>query len=34
MSDSSWDTLIREALVFDGTGGPPETLDIALKDGR
>jgi N-acyl-D-aspartate/D-glutamate deacylase len=34
VSDSSWDTLIREALVFDGTGGPPETLDIALKDGR
>ena len=34
MSNSTWDTLIREALVLDGTGGPPETLDIAFKDGK
>lgn len=30
----SWDTLIHDALVFDGTGTPPQTLDIAIKDGR
>tara|TARA_R110002110_G_scaffold43803_1_gene135608 strand:- start:967 stop:2841 length:1875 start_codon:yes stop_codon:yes gene_type:complete len=34
MSTSSWDTLITDALVFDGSGGPPQNLDIAIKDGR
>lgn len=28
-----WDTLIKGALVFDGLGGEPESLDIAIKDG-
>jgi N-acyl-D-aspartate/D-glutamate deacylase len=30
----SWDTLIRNATVFDGSGGPPRRLDIALRKGR
>jgi len=30
----SWDVLIKDALVFDGTGAPPAQLDVALKDGR
>ncbi len=29
-----WDTLIQNALVFDGTGNAPEPLDIAIKDGK
>ena len=31
---SSWDTLIRGALVFDGRGGAPVVEDVALRDGR
>ena len=31
---TSWDTLIRNALVFDGTGEAPQTMDIALRDGK
>ena len=34
MTTPAWDTLIRNALVFDGSGGPPRQQDIALKDGR
>jgi len=34
MTDLAWDTLIRNALVFDGSGGAPRQEDIALKDGR
>ncbi len=34
MSETTWDTLIRGALVFDGHGGKPQHLDIALKDGK
>lgn len=34
MPSDSWDTLIRNALVFDGTGTPPEQTDLAIKDGR
>ena len=34
MSEATWDTLIRDALVFDGSGKPPERIDIALKDGE
>ncbi|MEH6569892.1 MAG: amidohydrolase family protein [Halioglobus sp.] len=34
MAEKTWDTLISGALVFDGTGGIPQTLDIALKDGK
>ncbi|NNC54859.1 MAG: amidohydrolase family protein, partial [Pseudomonadales bacterium] len=29
-----WDTLINDALVFDGTGNRPERLDIAIADGK
>ena len=29
-----WQTLIRGALVFDGTGSPPIQQDLALADGR
>lgn len=31
---SSCDTLIRGARVFDGSGADPETLDVALREGR
>mgnify|MGYP001825544367 FL=1 len=34
MSRKTWDTLIQNALVFDGSGNPPEQLDIAIKKGR
>jgi N-acyl-D-aspartate/D-glutamate deacylase len=34
MAKKTWDTLIRNALVFDGTGTAPQTVDIAVKDGR
>ncbi len=34
MSEQIWDTLIRGALVFDGHGGTPQHIDIALKDGK
>lgn len=30
---ASWDTLIVDALVFDGSGTPPQQLDIALRNG-
>ncbi|MEM7437479.1 MAG: amidohydrolase family protein, partial [Myxococcota bacterium] len=29
-----WDTLIKRALVFDGTGAAPSERDVALRDGR
>jgi N-acyl-D-aspartate/D-glutamate deacylase len=34
MPDATWDVLLRNAPVFDGSGGPPQTLDIAVRDGR
>lgn len=34
MTALAWDTLIRNALIFDGSGGPPRREDLALKDGR
>jgi len=34
MTTPAWDTLIRNALVFDGTGGEPRREDIALRGGR
>jgi N-acyl-D-aspartate/D-glutamate deacylase len=34
MAEQVWDTLIRNALVFDGTGTPPRELDIAISGGR
>ena len=34
MAKKTWDTLIRNALVFDGTGAAPQHVDIAVKDGR
>jgi N-acyl-D-aspartate/D-glutamate deacylase len=33
-SPQQWDTLIRNGLVFDGTGALPQTEDIAIKDGK
>jgi len=30
----TWDVLIRDAKVFDGTGGPAEMVDLAVQDGR
>ncbi len=34
MAKKAWDTLIKNALVFDGTGAPPQQQEIAIKDGR
>ncbi|MGL4564697.1 MAG: N-acyl-D-amino-acid deacylase family protein, partial [Halioglobus sp.] len=34
MANPAWDTLIRNALVFDGTGSAPTEQDIAIKGGR
>jgi N-acyl-D-aspartate/D-glutamate deacylase len=34
MTDSLWDTLIQGALVFDGRGGKPQPIELALKDGK
>lgn len=34
MSEPAWDTVIRDALVFDGTGVGPVEQDIAIKSGR
>ena len=35
MNDSAHiDTLIRQALVFDGTGSEPVTCDVAIANGR
>ena len=31
---TSWDTLIQNALVFDGSGAPPVTADVAIADGK
>ena len=33
MPKPAWDTLIRNALVFDGSGGPPSQQDVAISDG-
>lgn len=30
----SWDHLIKNALVFDGTGTAPRPLDVAVQDGK
>jgi len=29
-----WSALIRNGLVFDGTGAPPRAHDVAIRDGR
>ncbi|MFT7130814.1 MAG: N-acyl-D-aspartate/D-glutamate deacylase [Gammaproteobacteria bacterium] len=29
-----WDTLICSGLVFDGFGGKPQLIDVAIKDGK
>jgi N-acyl-D-aspartate/D-glutamate deacylase len=34
MSEPVWDTLVQDALVFDGQGGKPQNIDIAIKDGE
>jgi len=34
MSELAWDTLIRNALVIDGTGAEPVEQDIAIRNGR
>lgn len=31
---ATWDTLIRNALVFDGNGGLPQRHDVAISDGH
>lgn len=33
-SQNSWDVLIRNALVFDGSGVTPAHLDVAVQGGR
>ena len=30
---ATWDTLIKNALVFDGSGSLPQSQDIAIRDG-
>ena len=30
----AWDILIKNALVFDGSGAPPQEQEIAVRDGR
>lgn len=34
MSRKTWDTLIQNTLVFDGSGEQPAEMDIAIKKGR
>lgn len=34
MPATAWDTLIHDALVFDGHGGAPQRIDIAIRNGR
>jgi N-acyl-D-aspartate/D-glutamate deacylase len=34
MTQLAWDTLITNALVFDGSGEPPQQQDIAIKNGK
>ena len=34
MAEFAWDTVIRNALVFDGTGAAPQEVDIAIREGR
>ena len=34
MSRKTWDTLIQNATVFDGSGEKPRELDIAIKKGK
>ncbi|MEE8601401.1 N-acyl-D-amino-acid deacylase family protein [Euzebya tangerina] len=33
-SAGSWDLLVTGGLVFDGHGGPPQLVDVALSGGR
>jgi len=30
----AWDTLIKNALVFDGRSDAPQRLDVAIQDGK
>jgi N-acyl-D-aspartate/D-glutamate deacylase len=34
VADQTWDIVIRQALVFDGSGALPRQCDVAIKDGR
>lgn len=34
MANLAWDTLIQNALVFDGTGGAAVIQDVAIRDGK
>ncbi len=34
LSRKTWDTLIQNTLVFDGSGEHPAEMDIAIKNGR
>ena len=31
---STWDLLIKEATIFDGSGEPPQVADLAIADGK
>lgn len=33
-STTRWDALIRDALIFDGSGGAPRRADVAVAEGR
>lgn len=33
-SAKPWDSLFKNALVFDGRGGAPQALDVAVRNGR
>ncbi len=32
--DNKWDMLIKNALVFDGTGAAPRNIDLAISNGK
>ncbi|MEH6557972.1 MAG: amidohydrolase family protein [Oceanicoccus sp.] len=34
MTAKIWDTVIQDALVFDGSGRKPQKIDVALKGGK
>ncbi len=34
MTETCWHTLIRNAVVFDGSGAKPQQIDLAISDGK